>query len=248
MKRNFEELWGRSRAFRQLFIHNGIFEDANKVDVAKAEVMWWDRYPRLDWAFCGQDDCPRLVVKGERCEKHSESGQRSRWKWSQGVLYRFMAVPYFKGDKGNDGGRIYEYVAYHLHQARKVFEEIPPGFNVHYADGNPFNLRTDNLILLSSVILAAVQAGVVSIGKALELDDVLMDELLGSLGRGRRKAQWVYTIESIAKAAGVAQSTIRADVSPRGILDPNDLRSIASYIHQRMDKRGGSLSKLRKIG
>lgn len=247
MKKEFQRLWERSRAFRQLFIHNGIFASANDKDVAKAEVMWWDRYPRLQWDFCGVDDCSRLVVRGEHCEQHTKTGLRPRWKWSQGVLFRFMAVPYFKGDRGNDGGRIFEYVAYHLHQARKVFEEIPAGFSVYYADGNPFNLRADNLILLSNVMLAAVKSGTVTIGRAVELDDVLVDELLSSPINGRRKTQWVYTVESIAKAAGVSIHRVRAAVS-EGKLDPSDLASITNYIHPRTEERGGSLSNLRKIG
>lgn len=239
----FQELWDQSQAFRHLFLYNGIFRSPNDIDVAKAEALWWDRYPNLEWGFCDVDGCMTPVESRDHCQKHGTADNLPRWKWHKGILYRYMRFDH--GQNKRQGGR--QYVAYHKHLAKQVFGKVPQGYRVYYSDANPFNLWRGNLILLSRVALAAVQQEVLSVSDAIMLDDVLQDFLADKGKDGRRKQQWSYNLETIARAAGVKPTWVRQEIH-RGNLDPGNLDSISEFCSRNRDEHDGTLLKLSKIG
>lgn len=239
----FQDLWDQSQAFRHLFLFNGIFRSPNDTDVAKAEALWWDRYPNLEWGFCDVDGCMTLVEKNDHCQKHGTDKKMPRWKWHKGILYRYRY--FYHGQNKRQTGR--QYTAYHKLLATRVFGSVPDGYRVHYSDGNPFNLRKNNLILLSKVALATVKAGTLSVADAMGLDDVLQEFLADKVGRGRPKHQWSYNLETIARAAGVKIKWVQKEIE-RGNLDPSDLASISEFCSRSKVESDGTLIKLLKIG
>lgn len=231
---SFAELWDQSQAFRQLFLHNDIFPSVNRVDIEKAEVMWYHRYPKFTWTFCDYDGCIGLVRKGELCTDHASiSGKLPTWKWYKGILHRYMTTPLLISKKRVMGR---EYKAYHLHQGEQVFGPIPHGYTVYYQDNNPFNLHKANLVLLSRLSLLAVKAGKLSVAQAVAMDDVLEGFIAEQFRDGPKRAQWIYTMNKIAEAAGVKPERVRQAVS-RGQLDPKELSSVVEFCqrHKRSD-------------
>lgn len=243
MTLSFQSLWDQSRAFRRIFLYNGIFRAVNNRDVARAEALWWDRYPKLSWDFCNVDSCMTLAANGKPCQEHMKTKVLPRWKWNKGILYRYMSFDH--GQNKRLVGR--EYRAYHLHLAKEVFGEVPSGYRVYYIDGNPFNLRKGNLILLSKVALAAVEAGALSIADAMGLDDVLGEYIASKTLRGRPKSQWSYNLETIAETAGVKRTWVQKEIE-RGNLDPSDLASVGAFCARSENENDGTLLKLSKIG
>lgn len=228
----FQELWDESSKFRRLFLHNGIFRTINEIDLGKAEAMWWDRFPKLDWMLCGQDGCRRLVARGDRCLDHMPSGALPLWRWTQGILYKYKDS---LSGKGETFRRRRQYVAYHRFLAEKEFGEIPMKCRVWYADGNPFNLRRDNLILVTTPMLAAIKAGVITEPTAVMLDDVIYDSFSKDATAGRPKNQWVYNMQSIAMGANVKEERVRQAVS-RGDLEPGNLMSVSKFMVNEIPK------------
>ena len=229
MESNFQELWEGSRQFRQLFLHNGIFRSVNQVDVEKAEAAWWNRYPKLHWMFCNQDGCKKLVAAGDRCKEHMPGGAFPLWRWWQGILYRYMRGTAFILRSHVEHKR--EYRAYHRVMAEKVYKKIPPKYRVWYADGNPFNLREENIIVLSLPMLAAVKAGAISEATAILLDEKIIDVYVREAKVGRPKKQWVYNMQTIAKAAGIKPERVRQEIH-RGHLEPADLSSVVLFCNK----------------
>jgi hypothetical protein len=224
----FEDLWTNSQMFRQLFLLNGVFESVNKVDLGKAEVLWFYRYPRVEWGFCDVDGCASLVPKGQVCPKHiKESPRMPRWKWNGGILYRYFSKKEYVGDLKRSRS---EYIDFRRYQANKIWGGIPDGYSVYTSDGNPFNLHRTNLILLSDIATVAVKGGVLKIPEAVTMDDVLESYIKETFRRGRPKSQWVYTFEAIAQVAGVRAERARQAVSRRQ-LDPSKLESIVEFCH-----------------
>lgn len=221
---NFKQLWESSRMFRQLFLHNGTFKSVNNIDLGKAEVFWWNREPDVDWDLCGIDGCKLLVEKGTPCKNHCEPGYMATWKWHQGVLYKYMSTRI-----ASACGR--DYRAVHLDRAEREFGNIPDGYRVFYLDVNPFNLRRENLILLSKVSMAAVRADALSVVDAIRMDEILSGYLSNKIGKGRPCSQWGYNIRSIAMAARVSKARVRQEISRKNI-DPSSLRSIAQFVHK----------------
>lgn len=221
---NFQYLWKNSRMFRQIFLHNGTFKSVNNIDLGKAEVFWRNRDPDVDWDLCGIGGCKLLVEKGTPCKNHCKPGYMAAWKWHQGILYR-----YARTRVASVRGR--EYRAVHTDLAERVFGEIPDGYRVFYFDRNPFNLRSNNLILLSKVAIAAVQAGALSAIDAVGMDEVLSRYLVGKIGKGRPCLQWGYNVRSISMAAQIGDARVRQEISRKN-LDPGNLRSIARFVHK----------------
>ena len=224
MSSSFHDLWNGSRLFRQIFLHNGIFKSPNNVDIGKAEYFWWDRHPKLDWSICEKEGCCGLVVSGDNCPNCSS--ELTQWKWHSGVLYRLHP--------NGSGGK--EYVAHHLRIGRIVFGEVPPGYDVFCVDGNPFNLRKDNIVLLSVVSIPAVDSGVLSIQDALRMEQILGDFIPQVVGRGRPKRHWVYSMVDIASSCGVRVERVRQAIS-RKELDPGSLKSIVAFCQKKTPKK-----------
>lgn len=241
MKLDFQELWSHSIAFRSLFIRNGIFHSVNNVDVAKAEAFWWDRFPKLDWGFCDYNGCGHLVVDGERCQQHLDQKKMPKWKWANGILYRYLH--FYPGNVVKVLRP--EYRAYHIHLAEKIYGKTPNGCAVYYADGNPFNLRRNNLILLSKVSLAAVKSGVLSVEDAEKMDFILKDFLKEVMTIGRPKKEWKYGLNAIAENAGVDADRVSLEIH-RGNLDPSSLTSVIEFCLKLQSKKDGTLSKFPK--
>jgi hypothetical protein len=216
---SFSELWTGSQAFRRLFLHNKIFPSINNVDMGKAEALWWARYPKTEWSFCGYDGCLGFVPEGEMCSKHVNiSGEMPTWKWYVGELYRYLYI--------KDGE--YGYRKYRRHVGETVFGTVPEGYDVCCVDRNPFNLHRDNLVLLSKIAVAAVDGGILSVAYAVEMDEVLRDFVARKCGWSTKRLQWVYTMDDIAAAAKVKYAKVKKSAFD-GKLDPSDLASVAFF-------------------
>ena len=228
MMAKFEDLWKTSKQFRQLFLLNGVFESVNNIDLAKAEALWFCRYPNVNWDFCDVDGCTALVPKGQVCRDHIEGNPRlQRYKWASGELYRFYSKRVWVGTLRRNAS---EYVSFKKWQARKIWKEVPNGYSVYTADGNPFNLHRSNLILLSNIAIAAIEKKVLNIPNAALMDTILGPYIAETFSKGRPKSQWVYGFEAIAQAAGVKMERVRQAVSRRH-LDPSKLESVVGFCH-----------------
>ena len=93
---SFQELWDGSRKFRQIFLYNKVLKSVRatgEVDMGRAEWLWHERYPQIEWGFCYHEGCNALAVMGEKCSKHfKEMGARHSWEWRHGVLYKLKLL------------------------------------------------------------------------------------------------------------------------------------------------------------
>jgi len=235
MSLTFKELWDGSSKFRRLFLYNRILRTVNETDLGRAEIFWSDRSPWLDWALCGYEGCSALAIAGQRCQRHKEDAKMLPWKWHKGILYRYMRSTRLPGHRSRGD----EYRQFHLHRARLMWGDLPAGYIVHYKDENPFNLRKDNLLIMSKVMRAAVREGVISIPDAVVLDEIMEQYISVRLKQGRPKRQWVYTWQTIAGAAQIKIERARQAAS-RGNLDPSDLASVVEFCHKIKGVGGGT--------
>jgi len=245
MQENFQRLWDGSRTFRTLFIRIGVFKSAADVDLGKAEVFWHDRWPRVQWDLCGHEGCSALVMKGHRCRRHDPESPLPLWQWDRGTLYALRSSKEYL----EKGVNVHErrYTAYPQHVAKGMFGEIPAGYTIQYLDGNPFNLRRANLVIISKVMAIAMREGEVNISTAIQLDDVMEDKLRDLCGFKRPKSAWVYTVDAIAEAAGIKAARVRQEIS-RGSVDPSSLDSVINFCQEMKGITGESLPVVRKIG
>ena len=226
---SFHELWGQSRAFRQLFLLNKVFPTSKHYDLGKAEHFWYDRWPQVEWGFCAQEGCVRLMPEGALCGFHCKEHGMPKWAWSGGVLYRYLCTHIGKNGKQISGkGDEWHYQRYVLFQAAKIYGNIPDRFTVYYRDQNPFNLRLDNLFVMSRVAKQAIETGLLSYGQGVRMDEELGGFYGDIGGKGRPSAMWSYNYVHIASAAQVRVERVRQEVS-RGRLVPGDLRSVIEF-------------------
>lgn len=156
------------------------------------------------------------------------------------MLYRYMSVTvketmvtnrYFGMEVGDKIGSIAskEYVAYHLHMMKSIIgEKVPDDYRVAYIDGNGFNLRPSNLVAISIISGAAVDAGVLRVSDAVVLDNLINSSGKLFMGNKRVKAQWVINIQSISDAIGRKHEYVRQAIS-RKRFDPGDLGSLVAF-------------------
>lgn len=64
---------------------------------------------------------------------------------------------------------------------------------------------------------------------------------------GGDKRKWEYTLASIAKCSGVSINTVR-DHKQKGLLDPDDLGSVSSYIQGHRLQEQAKTQHARTIG
>lgn len=234
---SFNELWRSSQTFRQLFLHTKVFDVSRKFDVPRAEALWWERWPKVEWGFCPAEGCTALVAVGEQCAKHGKC--LPTWKWKNGMLYRYMKTHVNKQGKLISGkGDEWQYREYARYQAEKAYGPLPNGYVPAQLDSNPFNLRTANMIVVSKVAMLAIEAKLIKPSQAIDMDDALSVFWDRVTRRGRPTVQWAYNFDNIAKAAGVKVTRVRQAAS-RGQLDPGDLASIVEFCNyiKRSDSR-----------
>lgn len=226
---SFDELWEKSLTFRGLFVgRDRLFESFSRFDKARAKFFWEKRAPQINWGFCKEPGCKSLVKTGEYCEKHLYVSQTfPTWRLVDGFLYRYMADYY--GVKPN------EYCLYHEHIAEKKYGPIPPGYVVYFQDGNKFNCRKDNLIVLSKIALNAVKSELLSLSDAVAFDACIEEFIHKQQKAGRRPVHAVFGYGDIGRAAGVSLTTLRKAVE-RKELHPLDLLSITEFVSKRRKK------------
>jgi len=223
---SFIDLWGQSKRFRSLFLYNGIFPSAGKVDVGLAELLWWQRYPQIEWDFCGHEGCKKLVPEGECCPDHAYvCGRLPSWKWGEGTLYHYLVL---NSNHEKRAGGVPQYRAYYKWMGRKLFGKISNGYRIYWADRNPFNLREDNLIVLSRIGVVAIEEGILTVPGAIEMDDALSGFIGEKFKLRRPPHQWVYTYQTIADVVKRPVGRIR-DAVVNGWLDPSSLVSVVDF-------------------
>ena len=225
---SFQTLWDDSQAFRQLFLLNKVFLSSRHYDMGKAEHLWYERWPRVDWNLCAERGCRRLAPDNGKCGHHTVD-QMPVWAWAKGILYRFMRTHV------RDDGKLIsaqsdnkDYKKYAVHQVEKAIGRIPDRFTFCCIDGNPFNLRTENMAIISKIAKAAILAGELTYERAVMMDEDLSNFFKKIGSRGRPRALWIYSFEHISQAAGVKQARVRQAVS-RGKLDPYSLASVVDF-------------------
>jgi hypothetical protein len=223
---SFHELWVASQKFRRIFYHRGVISKKNQDSLA--EFYWADRHPRTEWALCGIDGCMELVHIGEVCSDHALSEEElPNWNWAKGHLYKRVAVYESKSKILREHKRM-EFKRYDTHAWKNSFGALPEGFVVRYIDQNPFNLRPSNLIAISKIAAAALDAGVINVREAITMDNALPDDVLGMVSSGRPEKRWIYSIQKIACYLGVQGSAIRRAIS-KGTLDPESFSAVIDY-------------------
>lgn len=243
---SFAELWDKSRLFRQLFLRMNVFRSVNNVDVTKAEVLWYDRWPEIEWDFCGHNGCIELVKKGEICGEHclSVSKKMPTWKWYLGKLYRYISVRVAVAESRyvRIARRSYtlpsarEYKDYAIHMAELIAgDKVKAKFSVGYIDGNPFNLRPSNIITVSDCLLSAVDNGVITTKQALFADTVLAKAGFFPAILSRPINYWAFNMETISKVCGIERNSIKCAVSEKRLV-PGDLASLVRFCHKRMKR------------
>ena len=226
---SFKELWTLSQTFRQLFLHTKVFKASSVYDVARAEAMWWERWPHIEWGFCPAEGCTTLVMVGEKCADHGTC--LPTWRWQSGILYRCMKTHVDERGKIVSGWRdTWQYRAYAKYRAVKAHGHVllEDGYVTACLDGNPFNLRNNNIIIVSKIARLAIDAKIIKPSQAMEMDDALLSFWFRAGGRGRPRSQWVYGYEQIANVAGVTVHRVRQAVS-REQLNPKDLASVMEF-------------------
>lgn len=224
---SFEELWDGSRAFRVMLSKQRALNLDGGLDTGLAEAFWDNRFPRIDWDFCGVDGCVTLVKSGEKCSRHAPSMGcvLPGWQWTHGRLYRYVTKSTHIRNKPRK--KTSEYIRNDRYVWRYRYGDPPRGFRIRTVDGNPFNHRIGNLFLISRYSAPAYDLGIISAAEALKMDESLPEVLIGRLGGGR-KSGWVYGLDAISNVAGVRLSRVRQAVS-RGELCPGSLLSVVDF-------------------
>jgi len=223
----FESLWMRSRKFRNIFMYNGIFPRIQEVNKVRAKEYWEARHPKIIWSFCGVPGCRGLVQEGEYCAKHSRSGLPT-WNWSSGELYRLNTGFANGSSRLKYMNREVEYMHYRTHIATLAYGELPNGYVAYPRNGNPFDIHSNNIIILSKIAVGAVSTGMITLKEGILMDEILVEFLEEIFGSPRTQHQWLYTIADVAKLCKVRNARIRQAMSRDG-LDLSDLNSVVDF-------------------
>jgi len=221
----FDDLWEKSLLFRNLFVgEDRVFLSHTDFDREVATKLWEARRPRINWNFCAQERCSVLVEDGAYCGKHSnpEDGLPT-WRWSKKVLFKHRSAPHHR--KGE-----FEYRDYLKQVAYTRFGSLPAGYHVIQKDGNPFNFKHTNILLLSKIAVAAVQAGVMGAIDAFEMDGLLSDFIAEKFKAGRRPVAGIIAYSDIGYVMQIHPATVSKNVK-RGNLDIEDLGSVVKFVN-----------------
>jgi hypothetical protein len=172
-------------------------------------------------------------VRDEYCYLHFKYKKKPElplWKWVKGVLFRrhMIPIPIDKDFHGRDP----QYFQHCKFIARRMWGEIDHGYSVHFIDGNPFNYKKNNLILLSKIATSILNIGKISLADAYEIDEVIGKVVKQKCGDGRPKLKWIYGYDDIAAATDMFPESIRGAVTDKK-LDPGNLVSVAHFIAKR---------------
>lgn len=209
---SFEKLI-ESKKFLNLFIHSGAFRSTRTFNIDKAEEMWAERDPHLEWDTC--EKCGDLAYNGRLCGKHyvEQHGEMIQWQWVNGDLYKYV-----RGEQS--------YVQWKRHV---LGEGIGRDSTVITVNGNPFDLRPNNLVVAFKITAALVRDGHIPVAMVGLFDDAIEPFLKQYLHtRGRKKNLWTYGLDTIARALGMHYTTVTR-LSYEGRLNPADLGSVVKY-------------------
>lgn len=229
----FESLWMRSRKFRNIFMHNGVFPRIQDVSKVRAKEYWEKRNPKIVWSFCGVPGCRELVQEGEYCAKHTKSGLPT-WSWSRGELYRLNTGFLSSACRLKTMNRVLEYQHYRTHVATLAYGDLPYGYVAYPRNGNPFDMHQDNIIILSKIAVGAVSTGMITLQEGIQMDEVLVEFLDDVFGKLSIRYQWLYTIADVAKLCKVRKARIRQAISRDG-LNLSDLNSVVDFCNAHVD-------------
>ncbi|MBN1827914.1 MAG: hypothetical protein JW884_02055 [Deltaproteobacteria bacterium] len=101
------------------------------------------------------------------------------------------------------------------------------GFDVHFIDGNPLNCDKGNLVPISHVSRPALQAGLLRLETAIEIDRRIPDVVNGQGHRPRSIS--VVSYGDVARATGLTPSGIRSAAS-RGVFTMDDPASMFAFV------------------
>ncbi len=226
----FDELL-EIRTFRQLLRSTRLLATESEKEIQRARRLWSERYPSIDFSTCLAENCNELVMAGELCKRHV-SKSLPTWIWLRGTLYRFVRIRF--AHRGKFSGQHYEPYAHYV--AKKKFGSIPLGYDVHIVDANPFRLASENLVILSHAMKAAVTAGRICVVDAIEADSRIAD-LVNSRG-GRPQSVSLIRYADIARETNLTESAVRASAS-RGRFDMDDPRSVLRFVTEKSEKNKG---------
>lgn len=237
--KSFDVLWDESPMFRGLFIgKNRPFIKLSEFDEDKAFALWEDRFPKIEWSMCGYNGCTNLVKEGQRCNEHAfVSGKMPTWSWVNKTLYRYSSFQ--RGAQKMISDR--EYREYIKHVASRKFGKVPSGYRIFLRDGNVFNYRPDNLVLLSKYSYYLVENRFLAFEDAVEIDMRIGNLLHDKMHAGRRPFMAVFGYGDIARVAGTSMPSVWKEVE-RGNLDPANLTSIVEFVNRRKNKDNEKVS------
>ena len=206
----FKDLWKTSHVFREMFE----FPEYYSGDVfltAKAEIDWWDRYPKDIWYICKKRKCENLTTD-THCHLHSKT--KSDLAWVDSELYKFTTSGY----------KLY---------IESIVGDIPKGYTVRMCDGNRFNMRKENCHIVSAYTAAALDSRLIWMHQALEIDKVIADRGI-SIGENRSKHgnSWYYNTDVIAHAIGCSRRNTQHFIKKDNI-DISDFLSVCEFVHKR---------------
>jgi hypothetical protein len=198
-------------------------------DFGYIEAIWWNRYPKIEWGFCSVEKCSALTVMGEMCAQHFPEYHQAlpSWKWVRGDLYRLVRVT-TQVSSTIKGISSQEYQRNDRRAAAKLCGEIPYGYRVCFVDGNPFNHRRENLVVLSKYATAALKSGDLTVADAVEMDSLIEDFISRKCRRGMPQHKWLYGYAEVARYLGVDVKTVYKRTERR-VLDMEDFSSVIDF-------------------
>ena len=242
---SFEELWRDSAKFRNIFVGDKKFyASMSRFDLDEAKELWEERWPYLDWNFCKAEGCKGLVgtsghwrANDKYCSEHiSKNGKMPKYVWYGNDLYKFLSMKVH----GTAKHRKKEYIRLSRLLAIEKYGKFKGGYKIMFADGNYLNYSMENIIVVTKVSAAAIDAGVLSVADSVEVDNLIEDFVIRRFGGGRKPFRHSYDHEDIAMAADVKGSAVRKAIS-EGRLDPYDLASVLQFVNN--CKKNDNLSR-----
>jgi len=238
----FEELWEQSIKFRIIFYDNGVCNRGEEKWKPRLKELWENRYPKIEWSICPVDGCTNLVKEGEYCKDHYDIPKKMpTWQFVNGVLYRLLSIvaessTFVTYPQGTFRSK--DYKIYDRHLAEHRWGGIPFGFTVVHVDGNPFNNRMMNLIILSQLTKMGVEKRIITVLEALKIDMLTEEVWFHKGSTANRKPRFgLYTYGDIADLLKFKRTTGAVRMLGRNGCDIGDFRNVMRCILKRECQR-----------
>ena len=216
--------------FRRFIVNNLTEAEGDMVDWDEAEKLWSHRYPQIQWELCLAPECERLVPVEDRfCPQH---GAFPRWALSDTVLFKRLKL-----NRGSETSP--DYKPYFLHLAESIIGgTVPKNYHVICRDGNPFNLRKENLMIVAEMAVALAKKGLITLAECEEVSELLGGFIEERRSDGRPVFSVRFNYSDIARAAGISVGSVRVAAS-RKKLDPCSLSDIVRFCISHKSRRNG---------